>query len=119
MAASDMNDPKTWALVRLENLGQMESECRESAWKSRLMANRYRAVSAGSSTLAEIIADPPVKQMCEFEAKYFAGRAEMEEGFAESGLQRAAEINDLKRRMLIFLGRLEARGPAAKGGGIH
>ena len=104
-----MNDARTWALVEnLSNLDQMESRRRESASKSSLMADRYRAIAAVFFAHAEAALDPVLQRLDLIEAKNFTRLAEMEESYAARGQQDLAEIATLKRGTLALLERAES-----------
>ena len=104
-----MNDARTWALVEnLSNLDQMESRRRESASKSSLMADRYRAIAAVFFAHAAAALDPVLQRLDLIEAKNFTRLAEMEESYAARGQQDLAEIATLKRGTLALLERAES-----------
>jgi hypothetical protein len=104
-----MHDSRTWALVEnLSNLDQIESNRRECASNSSLMANRYRAIAAVFFAHAEAAPDPTIQRLDLIEAKNFTRLAEMEECFAARGHQDVAEIATLKQGTLALLQRSES-----------
>jgi hypothetical protein len=98
-----MNDQATWTIVKgLENLGRIESRHGERVSKSRLMANRYQAISARFFAYAESAPNQEMERLDLLEAKNFRDLADMEEGFVTSGLRRLVEIDRLKQQMLTL-----------------
>ncbi len=97
-----MSGPMSLALAESRcALEQTQTQCREDVSKSKFVASRYRSISFFFSTYTK---DPvhPDKRAELLVAKEFQDRADLEEKFAASGLKRLAEIEDLKRRMLLL-----------------
>jgi hypothetical protein len=99
-----MNDQTTWTVVqRLKRLGRTESAYGERVCKSRLMANRYQAISARFFAYAGDAPNQEMERLDLLEARNFKDLADIEERFVALGLRRLAEMDDLKRQMLTLL----------------